>query len=87
MPGAIWCSTAFICPVYGPCNPKSVNSAIMMSACLLRQRLATSLLASVIPYQIFGSLTAIRLPILLRVDGTRQCSRSIRGQHDRLRRN
>ena len=33
MPGAIWCSTAFICPVYGPCNPKSVNSTIMLSAC------------------------------------------------------
>jgi hypothetical protein len=30
MPGAIWCSTAFICP-YGPHNPKSVNSTIMLS--------------------------------------------------------
>lgn len=60
MPGAISCSTAFICPVYGPCNPKSVNSAIMVSARPPRQRLATSQLVSVIPSLILR--LAIREP-------------------------
>ena len=28
-PGACWCNTAFICPAYGPSNPKSVKRTII----------------------------------------------------------
>src|SRR5260370_800373 len=41
MPGAIWGSTAFICPIYGPHNSKSVNSTIMLPAGPERRLLAT----------------------------------------------
>jgi hypothetical protein len=33
-PGACWCNTAFICPVNGPSNPKSVKRTIISSSFL-----------------------------------------------------